>query len=189
MRPVGLWTLAVMIGLAMLGPSVVAQGQKDSERQQQVKQIKLTDRQVQSYISAQKQFAPLAAKLEGAGDQPDPALQSQIEQIAKNNGFASLEELDDVATNIALVLDGLDPQTGQFLEPSEQIKKAMDEVRQDGQMPQMDKDQALAEMQEELKSAAPLQFKENVTVVKKYQKELDQGLQQEQEKQQEPAKR
>ena len=44
-------------------------------------------------------------------------------------------------------------------------------------------------MQEELKSAAPLQFKENVTVVKKYQKELDQGLQQEQEKQQEPAKR
>ena len=174
MRPVGLWTLAFMIGLAMLGPSVVAQGQKESERQQQVKQIKLTDRQVQSYISAQKQFAPLAAKLEGAGDQPDPALQSQMEQIAKSNGFASLEELDDVATNIALVLDGLDPQTGQFLEPSEQIKKAMDEVRQDGQMPQKDKDQALAEMQEELKSAAPLQFKENVAVVKKYQKELDQ---------------
>ena len=186
MRHVGLWTLAFMIGLAMLGPSVVAQGQKESERQQQVKQ---TDRQVQSYISVQKQFAPLAAKLEGAGDQPDPALQSQTEQIAKSNGFASLEELDDVATNIALVLDGIDPQTGQFLEPSEQIKKAMDEVRQDGQMPQKDKDQALAEMQEELKSAAPLQFKENVTVVKKYQKELDQVLQQEQEKQQEPAKR
>jgi len=33
MRPVGLWTLAVMIGLAMLGPSVVAQGQKGSEGQ------------------------------------------------------------------------------------------------------------------------------------------------------------
>ena len=45
---------------------------------------------------------------------------------------------------------------------------------------QMDKDQALAEMQEELKGVAPLQFKENVAVVKEDEKELDQVLQHEQ---------
>jgi hypothetical protein len=43
-------------------------------------------------------------------------------------------------------------------------------------------------LQEALKSAAPLQFKENVAVVKKYRKELDQVTPQEAEKQ-EPGKK
>ena len=49
----------------------------------------------------------------------------------------------------------------------------MEEVKKDTQMPQKDKDQVLAEMQEALKTATPLQFKENVALVKKYQKQLD----------------
>src|SRR5262249_44895802 len=96
------------------------------------------------------------------------------EQIAKSNGFSTLDEFDDVAANISLVLAGLDPQSGQFTDPPDQIKKDIDELKQDKQVSQKDKDQTLAEMQEALKRAAPLQFKENVTVVKKYQKELDQ---------------
>ena len=59
----------------------------------------------------------------------------------------------------------------------------MDEIKQDKQMSQQDKDQALSEMQEALKNASPLQFKENVVLVKKYQKELDQVLQAEPTKQ------
>jgi hypothetical protein len=43
-------------------------------------------------------------------------------------------------------------------------------------MPQKDKDQVLSEMQEALKTAAPLKFKENVALVKKYQKQLDAAL-------------
>ena len=93
-----------------------------------------------------------------------------------------------MAANISLVLAGLDPQSGQFTEPPDQIKKDIDELKQDKQLSQKDKDQALAEMQEALKSAAPLQFKENVAVVKKYQKELDQVTPQEAEKQ-EPGKK
>jgi hypothetical protein len=186
MRIVRLVTLAVFSGLAIFGSSAIAQSQ--SEGQQQLKQIKLTETKVKSFISAQKQLAPLASKLEAADDKPDPALQNQLEQIAKNSGFSTLEELDDVAANISLVLDGLDPQTGQFTEPPEQIKKDMDELKQDKQVPQKEKDQALSKMQEALKTAAPLQFKENVALVKKYQKELDQ-VQQESAKQQEPAKK
>ena len=188
MRTMWLWTLTILTGLAVFSPAVIAQSQKESEGQQQIKQIKLTETKVQSFISAQKQLAPLVGKLETAGDKPDPALQSQLEQIAKSNGFSSLDELDVVALNIALVLDGLDPQTGQFMERSEQIKKDMDELKQDGRVSQKDKDQALSQMQEELKSAAPLQFKENVALVQKYQKDLDQAVQQEPAPQ-EPAKK
>ena len=181
MRTIWLGKLAALAGLALFAASAIAQSQKDGEDQWQFKQIKLTEKQVQDFISAQKQLAPLASKLENAADKPDPALQKQVEQIAKSNGFSTLDEFDDVAANISLVLGGLDPQ-GQFTEPPDQIKKDIDELKQDKQLPQKDKDQSLAEMQEALKRVAPLQFKENVAVVKKYQKELDQVTPQETEK-------
>jgi hypothetical protein len=180
--------LAVLAGLVLFAGSAIAQGQKDGQDQSQVKQIKLSEKQVRDFISAQKQLAPLASKLESAGDQPDPALQKQIEQIAKSNGFSTIDEFDDVAANISLVLAGLDPQSGQFTEPPDQIKKDIDELKQDKQLSQKEKDQALAEMQEALKKAAPLQFKENVAVVKKYQKQLDEVTPQE-AGEQEPGKK
>jgi len=179
--------LAVLAGLVLFAASAIAQGQKDGQDQSQVKQIKLSEKQVRDFISAQKQLAPLASKLESAGDQPDPALQKQIEQIAKSSGFSTLDEFDDVAANISLVLAGLDPQSGQFTEPPDQIKKDIDELKQDKQLSQKEKDQALAEMQEALNKAAPLQFKENVAVVKKYQKQLDEVTPQE-AGEQEPGK-
>jgi hypothetical protein len=189
MRTIWLGKLAVLAGLALFAASAVAQNQKDGQEQGQVKQIKLTEKQVRDFISAQKQLAPLASKLESAGDKPDPALQKQIEQITKSNGFSTLDEFDDVAANISLVLGGLDPQSGQFTEPPDQLRKDIEELKQDKQMSQKDKDQALAEMQGALKSAAPLQFKENVAVVKKYQKELDEVTPQEAEKQEQPGKK
>jgi len=182
MRRTSLAILTLLAGFALSTPSIAQSGQQEGGNQK-LKQVKLTEKQVKSFISAQKQLAPLASKLEGGGDKPDPALQGQLEQIAKSNGFGSFEELDDVAANVSMVLAGLDPQTGQFTEPPEQIKKDMDEIKQDKQMSQQDKDQALSEMQEALKNASPLQFKENVVLVKKYQKELDQVLQAEPTKQ------
>ena len=169
-------TLAAIAVVGLLASPAMAQSQKQGDSQPQLKQIKLTDKQVQGFISAQKELAPLSSKLEGAGDKPDPALQTQLDQIAKKNGFSSASELDDVAANISVVLSGLDPQSGQFTEPPDQIKKDMEEVKRDTQMPQKDKDQVLSEMQEALKTAAPLKFKENVALVKKYQKQLDAAL-------------
>jgi hypothetical protein len=169
-------TLAAVAVVGLLASSAMAQGQKQGDSQSQLKQVKLTDKQVQGFISAQKELAPLSSKLEGAGDKPDPVLQTQLDQIAKKNGFSSADELDDVAANISVVLSGLDPKSGQFTEPPDQIKKDMEEVKRDTQMSQKDKDQALSEMQEALKTAAPLKFKENVALVKKYQKELDAAL-------------
>jgi hypothetical protein len=188
MRTIWFGRLAVLAGLALFATSAIAQNQKDGQDQGQFKQIKLTDKQVRDFISAQKQLAPLASKLESAADKPNPALQKQIEEIAKSNGFSTLDEFDDVAANISLVLAGLDPQSGQFTEPPDQIKKDIEELKQDTQLSQKEKDQALAEMQEALKRTAPVQFKENVVVVKKYQKELDQIIPQDAENQ-EPGKK
>jgi hypothetical protein len=168
--------LAAAAALGLLAASVMAQGPKPGEGEQAFKQMRLTDKQIQNFISAQKAIEPISSKLEAAGDKPDPALQGQLEQIAKKNGFSSLDELGDVGANISMVLSGLDPKTGQFTELAELIKKDMEELKQNKEMPQKEKEQALADMQEALKTAAPLQFKENVALVRKYLKQLDQVL-------------
>src|SRR5262245_53331370 len=104
MRTIWLGKLAVLAGLALFAASAIAQTQKGGQDQWQFKEIKLTEKQVRDFISAQKQLAPLASKLESAGDKPDPALQKQVEQIAKSSGFSTLDEMDDVAANISVVL-------------------------------------------------------------------------------------
>jgi hypothetical protein len=189
MRTARLWASAAFAGLCLFLSSGLAQGQGQPEGARPFKQVRLTDKDIQGFISAQKQLAPLSSKLEAAGDKLDPELQKQVEQIAKSNGFPTVEKLDEVSANISLVLDGLDPQTGKFTEPPDAIRREMEQVKQDKEMSQEDKTQALSEMQEALKTAAPLQFKENVALVKKYQKELDQVIEREPAQKQEQGKK
>ena len=80
MRTNSLAKLAVLAGLALFAASAIAQSQKDGQDQQELEQIKLSEKQVKDFISAQKQLAPLASKLENADDKPDPALQSEVEK-------------------------------------------------------------------------------------------------------------
>jgi hypothetical protein len=136
MRTMWLRMLAAIAGLGLLACSGLAQGEAQGE--QQFKEVKLTDKHIQGFISAQKQIAPLSSKLEGSGGKPDPALQSQLQQIAKSNGFSTVDELGEVGANISLVFAGLDPQTGQFTEPPDLIRKEMEEVKQDQQLSQKD---------------------------------------------------
>jgi hypothetical protein len=191
MRTAQLWACAAFAGLCLFLSSglVQGQGQAQQEGAQRFKQVRLTDKDIQGFISAQKQLAPLSSRLEAAGDKVDPELQKQVEQIAKSNGFPTAQKLGEVGANISLVLDGLDPQTGKFTEPPDMIRREMEQIKQDKEMSQEDKTQALSEMQEALKTAAPLQFKENVALVKKYQKELDQVIEREPAQKQEPEKK
>src|SRR5262245_43491997 len=121
--------LAVLAGLGLMISATVAQTPKQEPDATALKQIRLTEKQVQSFLAAQKQIAPLAEKLESMGDKGDPALEKQVEQIAKSNGFATLEELGNVGSNISVVLAGLDPTTGEFTEPPDQIRKEIDEIK------------------------------------------------------------
>jgi len=53
-----LWrgTLGALAVVALLASSALAQGQKQGEGQPPLKQMKLTDKQVQGFISAQKSW-------------------------------------------------------------------------------------------------------------------------------------
>jgi len=143
--------------------------------QSPVKQLKLTEKQVDGFIAAHKDMGAVAEKMEG--DKPDPKLQYQLESIAKKFGFKDFNEYDDVASNIALVMAGIDPQTKAFTDPPTAIKREIDEVTADKSMPEKERKQALDELAEAMKMAQPIQFPGNIEIVKKYYDRLEPLLQ------------
>lgn len=144
---------------------------------QEVKQIKLTDAQVKSFISAQSDLAVIASKIQSAGENPDPALQAELENIAKKHGFKDFAELDDVAANISIVMAGLDSQTGDFVDPVDALQKELEDVKKDESIPATDKKQLVDELTEAIKTTPPLQNRENIDVVKAHRAEIEQALQ------------
>jgi hypothetical protein len=145
--------------------------------QAQVKQIKLTEKQVEGFIAAQKDMTAITDKMQGTADKPDPKTQADLESAAKKHGFKDFAEFDDVGANIAMIMSGIDPQTKEFLEPQAAIKKEIDEVTADKSLSAADKKQALDDLNAALKSAAPVQHASNIDLIKKHFDKLDAALQ------------
>ncbi len=142
-----------------------------------VKQIQLTEAQVKNFIKAQADLAGIASKIQSAGEQADPALQAELEGIATKHGFATFAELDDVAANISIVMAGLDSASGNFVDPVEALQKELDDVKKDDSIPEADKKQLVDELTEAIKTTPPLQFKDNIEIVKSNRAEIEKALQ------------
>lgn len=167
--------LRLMLMIAV-GIFVAAPVHRLSAEEDQLKQIKLTELQVKNFIAAQPDLAKVAGKVQEAGEAPDPALQAELDGIAKKHGFASFAELDDVAANISIVMAGLDGE-GKFTDPVEALKKELEGVNADKEMPEADKKQVVEELTEAIKTTPPLQYKENVDLVKANRAEIEKALQ------------
>jgi len=133
---------------------------------QEVRQIKLTEKQIQSFMAAYEDMAKLYD--DANADKPDPKLEAQAAALAKKNGFASLAQYDDVLMNITMIMSGIDPQTKKFTEPPEQIKNEIVALKADKSVPEAEKKEGLAQLEAALKIAKPIQFKENIALVLKY---------------------
>jgi len=167
-------SLAVLSPTAALAPApALAQSQPAAEANQQVKQIALTDAQIEGYLAAEPEIEAIIAKAPpSAAENPDPKVMAQLDAAAKNHKFASYEEFDDVGANIALVTDGVDPQTKKYVGAEALLKKQIAEVEADAKMPAQNKKEALAEMNEALKMVEPIKFPANIDLVLKYYDKL-----------------
>ena len=133
---------------------------------QEVRQIKLTEQQIQSFMAAYEDMAKLYD--DANADKPDPKVEAQAATLAKKNGFASLAQYDDVLMNITMIMSGIDPQTKKFTEPPEQIKNEIVALKADKSVPEAEKKEGLTQLEAALKNARPIQFKENIALVLKY---------------------
>jgi hypothetical protein len=165
------WMIAAVIAVAFAHFSSAAMAQGA------VKQIKLTEKHIESFIAAQKDMSAVAEKMQGNSDKPDPKIQAELESVSKKHGFANFAEYDDVAANISMVMAGIDPQTKAFTDPPTAIKREIEEITADKSMPEKERKQALDELAEAMKMAQPIQFPGNIEIVKKYYDRLEPLLQ------------
>ena len=140
--------------------------------QPQVKQIALTDKQIESALAATKEMDPITAKIPQDA-KPDPKITAQLEAIAKKSGFASFDEYNNVVDNISLVLGGFDPATKKYVGSDAVLKAQLAQVQADKKMSAKDKKDALAEINEAMKYPAPaIENKGNIDLVTKYYDKL-----------------
>ena len=132
-----------------------------------VKQMALTDKQIQGVLAASKDMDAITAKMPANG-QPDAKMMAQINAVAKKSGFASADEYNDVTDNIGLVMQGIDPATKKYVGNEAVLKAQIAQLQADKKMSPKDKKEALDDLNESLKSPAPaIQNKGNIDLVLK----------------------
>ena len=159
-------------GSAFAQAKVAPAPQAAPQQPQALKQIALTDKQVQGVLAAQKDMDAITDKLpENA--KPDPKVTAQLDGVAKKNGFASYDEYEVVVGNISMVLGGFDPATKKYVGTEAVIKAQIAEVQADKKMSPKDKKEALADLNDSLKTPAPaVENKGNIDLVGKYYDKL-----------------
>lgn len=156
-----------------------APAQQAAPTQQQaptLKQIALTDKQLDGVLAAQKDVDAITEKLpENAA--PDQKVIAQLDGVAKKNGFSSYDDYNNVVDNISLVLGGFDPATKKYVGAEAVIKAQIAQVQADKKMPAKDKKAALADLNDALKSPQPaIENKGNIDLVAKYYDKLADAL-------------
>ncbi|MCK1542631.1 hypothetical protein IVA87_29840 [Bradyrhizobium sp. 147] len=137
-----------------------------------LKQIALTDKQLDGVLAAQKDMDAITEKLP-ENTAPDQKVIAQLEEVAKKHGFASYDDYNNVVDNISLVLGGFDPATKKYVGTEAVIKAQIAQVQADKKMPAKDKKEAIDELNEALKTPAPqIENKANIELVGKYYDKL-----------------
>ncbi len=137
-----------------------------------IKQMALTDKQIEGALAAQKDIDAITSKLPDNA-QPNPKVIAQLDGVAKKNGFASYDEYNNVMDNISLVLSGFDPATKKYVGSETVIKAQIAQVEADKKMSAKDKKDALADLNQALKAPEPpIENKGNIDLVAKYYDKL-----------------
>jgi hypothetical protein len=141
-----------------------------------IKQMPLTEKQIEGALAAVKEMDPITEKLpEGA--KPDPKIIAQLDGVARKHGFASYDDYNAVVDNVSIVMAGFDSATRKYVGPEAVIKAQIATVQVDKKMPAKDKKEVLADLNAALKSPAPgIENKGNIDLVAKYYDQLAEAL-------------
>jgi hypothetical protein len=154
----------------------MAPAQAAPPQQPALKQMALTEKQIQGVLAAQKDMDAITEKLPDNA-KPDAKVTAQLEAVAKKNGFAGYDEYNNVVDNIGLVLGGFDPASKKYVGSEAVIKAQIAQVQADKKMSAKDKKEALDDLNAALKAPAPaIENKGNIDLVGKYYDKLAEAL-------------
>lgn len=153
-------------------PAQAAPTQAAPEQMPTLKQIALTDKQLDGVLAAQKDMDAITEKLP-ENTAPDAKVIAQLDAVAKKHGFASYDDYNNIVDNISLVLGGFDPTTKKYVGNEAVLKSQIAQVEADKKMSAKDKKEALDELNQALKTPAPaVENKANIDLVGKYYDKL-----------------
>jgi hypothetical protein len=166
--------LAVALSLSFAGAAAAQGGakkgaapppqQKQEPAPLQVQQIALTEQQVNGFVTVTPEVNKITENLQA---EPDQKTIAQLEDVAKKGGFASFDDYQTVTANIAMVMQGIDPNTKKFGDPKAMIQAQIKEVQADKKMKAAEKKEALAELNQALKDVQPIKNTGNIALVEK----------------------
>ncbi len=157
-------------------PAPAAKQQAAPPQPAPVKQMALTDKQVEGVLAASKDIDAITDKLPDNA-KPDPKIDAELDAAAKKNGLAGYAEYNDVVDNIGLVLAGFDPATKTYVGTEAVLRAQIARLQADKKMPAKDKKQELDAINAALKTPAPtIENKGNIDLVAKYYDKLAEAL-------------
>jgi hypothetical protein len=162
--------------IALLAPTACAQAQEAAP--EPPKQIALTDQQIQNFSAAQPEIGGILQKIPPGSGEPDPKTIAALDAVAKKYNFADYAEYDAVASNIGIVMSGIDPQTKKYIGAEAVLKEQIAAVKADKSMSPQDKKQALDDLHGQLGAAQPATIPGNIELVTKYYDKLAADTQQ-----------
>jgi hypothetical protein len=186
----GMACLAVSIAILSTGGALAQAKQAPSKQQAApakqaepppaqeapLKQIALTEKQIEGVLSSAKEMDPITEKLPEDG-KPDPKIIAQLDDVAKKYGFASYDDYNVVIDNIGIVLAGFDPATKKYVGPEAVIKAQIAQVQADKKIPAKNKKEVLADLNAALKTPAlAIENKGNIDLVARHYDKLVEAL-------------
>ena len=172
--------LAGMVAALAAVAVIAATGLATAEPQQPQAptQIAVTAKQIESFIASVKEISAMIEKIESSSSgNPSPEQMASLNAIAKKYGFKDFGEYEDVADSISIVMGGIDPQTKQFTQPPEFLKKQIAQVQADKSIDPKERKELLQELNEQLKMSVNVAHPGNITLVLKYYDKLEAALQ------------
>jgi hypothetical protein len=137
-------------------------------------QIELTENQIEGFIAAQDDMLAVVEKMGAAfSDDTNTEYDAELDAVTKKHGFKDLAEFDAVATNISMVMVGIDSETKIFTAPQMAIKKEIDDVTSNKSIPPSEKRNLLEQLNAAFQAAEPILFPTNIDLVTKYYDKLE----------------
>lgn len=152
--------LAASFGTLSLHPALAQIGSP-----MQLKQIALTQKQIDDVLASQKDMDAITRKLRRNAP-PSSKVIAKLDGVAKKHDFASFDEYNTVLGNISIVMDGIDPQTKKYVGSEAGLQQQVEEVKTSKKMSAAEKKKALAQLDFALKFKDPeVQNKGNIDLV------------------------
>jgi hypothetical protein len=163
------------VSLTALAAAALVYAAALTSAQEPVKQIKLTEKQIEGFIAAHKEMTEMLDKM--SPEKEDKTADAQLDAIARKFGFKDHKEYDEVDANISMVAYAIDPKTRVFTDPPILASKELEDAKADKSLSEEERKKAVELLTEQLKLVEPIMHPGNIDLVKKYFDKIEPLLQ------------